>query len=331
MRRVDCVDGSQEGLLLPNVVGEEFDPSSGRAYYEIRTPRVVEVLRNHFDCMTMTGARLEARRGGLGCFGGFLDERLFFGEQVSGFQVTSRKNGGASISPLTLALLEDSSWYVGNYTTSTEMPFGRGAGCQFAHGACAVDGSGQVQVSAEAKGFHCAEIGSMGCDVTHSSKAKCDLLHSNTATFIHDMFGSETSLPDNTDVCPMHVRGAVNCVSGTKSPSSSMLPGEVYGAKSKCFMTDDGQPICLQGMCNEETQGVDVWYEEHVFACTRDGEIIDTKKGVRIECPRIAAVCPHLICPSNCSGRGVCDQDWDGKHTCICDDPFDDTPGCWNS
>ncbi len=36
-----------------------------------------------------------------------------------------------------------------------------------------------------------------------------------------------------------------------------------------------------------------------------------------------------LSCPSNCSGRGVCDEDSDGNHVCICDDPFDNSPGCW--
>jgi hypothetical protein len=58
-------------------------------------------------------------------------------------------------------------------------------------------------------------------------------------------------------------------------------------------------------------------------------EIIDTTKGLRIECPRIASVCLDMVCPSNCLERGVCDEDRDGKHSCICDDPFNDTPGCW--
>jgi hypothetical protein len=69
-----CVDGTQETISLPNIISEDVDSSTGQAYYEIRTPSVIEIVRNHFGCMTMTGARLEAKKGSTGCFGGFLDE-----------------------------------------------------------------------------------------------------------------------------------------------------------------------------------------------------------------------------------------------------------------
>ncbi len=178
-----------------------------------------------------------------------------------------------------------------------------------------VDDNGAIQVNAQGKGFYCAEVGKMGCDITHSSKARCDAL-----------VGGFSS--PHGDICPMYVRGAIVCAHGT--PDSPLtLPGEVYGETSKCFLTDEGQPMCLQGTCNEEKRGIDIRYEDEVFTCTREGHIIDTQKGLRIECPRIAAVCPDLVCPSNCSARGVCDVDRDGKYTCICDDPFDDSPGCW--
>lgn len=176
----------------------------------------------------------------------------------------------------------------------------------------------------------------MGCDVTHSFKAKCDLLHHTVVTSFHDLVGRSTMpYSSNSDgaTCPMYVRGAIDCSAADRGPSASTsspsIPGEVYGKSSKCFVTDEGEPICLRGVCNEEKQSIDVHYEGEVFTCVRDGDMIDTGKGVRIECPRLAAVCPSLVCPSNCSGRGVCDEDRDGKHSCICDDPFDETPGCW--
>lgn len=99
-------------------------------------------------------------------------QHLFFGEQASGFQVAATR--GPTISPLTLSLLEDSSWYVANYRASSEIPFGRGAGCQFARGGCLVDDVGVV--SKHGRGFYCSEIGELGCDSSHSFKAKCDLI-----------------------------------------------------------------------------------------------------------------------------------------------------------
>ena len=123
----------------------------------------------------------------------------------------------------------------------------------------------------------------------------------------------------------MFVRGAINCSVET---NQLVLDGEQYGSLSKCFNTDK-EPLCLKGICNAGDHTIDVHYANDVFTCSSDGQVIDTKKGLRIECPRIAAVCPNLHCPSNCSGRGVCDEGRDGRHTCICDNPFDDSPGCW--
>lgn len=124
----------------------------------------------------------------------------------------------------------------------------------------------------------------------------------------------------------MYVRGAIDC---SAEPSQPAQTDELYGKSSKCFNTDKGEPLCLKGICNEEDHTFDVHYANEVHTCSSDGQVIDTNKGLRIECPRIAAVCPNLHCPSNCSGRGVCDEDRDGRHTCICDNPFDDSLGCW--
>ena len=78
MKNVNCVDGTQEIISLPNTISEEVDSNTGQVYYEIRTPNVIEVVRNHFDCMTMTGARLEGTTGSSSCFGAFLDEVRVF-------------------------------------------------------------------------------------------------------------------------------------------------------------------------------------------------------------------------------------------------------------
>lgn len=203
-------------------------------------------------------------------------------------------------------MLEDSSWYVANYTVSTEVPFGRGSGCQFARGGCIPDNDKNNW------GFHCNTIDTLGCDPSHSFKASCDLL--------------DTSTDSSDSFCPMFVRGAVDCSEESSQPA---LAGEYYGEGSKCFNTDKTEPMCLRAVCNEKDYTIDIHFSDVVFSCSFDGQIIDTMENLRIECPRIAAVCPTLHCPSNCSGRGVCDEGRDGKHTCICDNPFDDSPGCW--
>jgi hypothetical protein len=94
---------------------------------------------------------------------------------MTGLETKSTK--GPLISPLTLALLEDSSWYVANFKVSTETAFGRGAGCQFARSGCVFDELSS-ELDSGASAFHCTEIGEMGCDASHSYKAKCDFLDS---------------------------------------------------------------------------------------------------------------------------------------------------------
>lgn len=71
-KTVTCVDGATETIEVPNVIRET--ESTDEVSYEIRTPKVIEVVRNHFDCMTLTGVKLESKKGGTSCFGGFLDD-----------------------------------------------------------------------------------------------------------------------------------------------------------------------------------------------------------------------------------------------------------------
>ena len=130
----------------------------------------------------------------------------------------------------------------------------------------------------------------------------------------------------STGICPMYTREAMSC---TDSSAFLATRDEYFGSSSKCFLTNKGEPMCLRGVCNELSKTLDVYYESEMFSCQNDDQIIDTKKGLHIKCPKIAAVCPSISCPSNCSGRGVCDKERDGKHSCICDDPFDESPGCY--
>ena len=268
---VTCVDSSVESIAMPNIISE-VEPGS----YEVRTPKLVETLRNHFSCMTLTGARLERKKNSISCFGAFLDERLFFGEQLTAFQYDLPSPGNVRISPLTLALLEDSSWYMANFTFSSETPFGRGSGCPFARAGCTANVSDD-----HTSGFHCTKIGEHGCDHAHFYKAKCDLLYPST-------FGS--NVESSADMCPMHVRAPVDCRDDTSSSVESENLGEIFGPSSRCLMTDEDDPLCLKGVCNERDKSFDVHYRDEVFQCRYDGQIVDTMFGVSLKCPRIAAV-----------------------------------------
>ena len=69
--RVTCVDGFTSEIVLPSpdTIASGFT-KRGLRYFEITTPTVRQVVRNQFDCQSMTGARLENQPTNDGnCFG----------------------------------------------------------------------------------------------------------------------------------------------------------------------------------------------------------------------------------------------------------------------
>lgn len=75
-----CVDGCTQNVVTLgcNTLGEGVY-SDGMRYFEITTPTVRQVTRNHFGCQTLTGARLENQLTNLDyCFRSHWDERYFY-------------------------------------------------------------------------------------------------------------------------------------------------------------------------------------------------------------------------------------------------------------
>ena len=187
----ECVSGPSQNVLKPacNTLQLRRD-ANGVKYYEIVTPTVVQVVRNHFDCQIMTGARLENQPGSpSNCFGSNWDQRLFLMEvMASPIQVTD-----FFLSPITLAVLEDSGWYIANYTSEFVKinPFGHGAGCDFVTKRCLTDHG--LTIPSYSEGFFCNKPllyttlgtldGHYGCDASHRSKAWCDLVDYGTTFF----------------------------------------------------------------------------------------------------------------------------------------------------
>ena len=81
------------------------------------------------------------------------------------------------LSPLTLALLEDSGWYKANYDVATVSSFGLYSGCDFVFDDCIQNG----EVPDWGKDFFCnTMLGSTqtapSCDFTRRFISKCDLV-----------------------------------------------------------------------------------------------------------------------------------------------------------
>ena len=140
-----------------------------------------QVIRNHFDCQSLLGARL-SREDTSSCFGDSFDPRYHFDDDFT--PIGGSADNAFSLSPLTLALLEDSGWYRSSFHRSTVPLFGRGAGCGFVDGDCI--GEFNTVLPEYSRGFFCNDDSSpqesqhlfeyhqpSGCDYTHNHKADC--------------------------------------------------------------------------------------------------------------------------------------------------------------
>ncbi|KAG8291644.1 hypothetical protein J6590_055212 [Homalodisca vitripennis] len=94
------------------------------------TPRVVQEVRDHFNCSTLEGAELEDQ-GEEGTALTHWEKRVFENEAMTG---THTQN--PVYSRLTLALMEDTGWYRANYSMAQPLTWGRNLGCDFVTTSC---------------------------------------------------------------------------------------------------------------------------------------------------------------------------------------------------
>ncbi|THD20901.1 Leishmanolysin peptidase [Fasciola hepatica] len=94
------------------------------------TPTVVRVARDFFNCPTLDGVELEDQDE-RGVFLTHWEKRILENELMTATYTNSYR-----ISPITLAMMEDTGWYLANYSMSHDFSWGRGRGCAFATASC---------------------------------------------------------------------------------------------------------------------------------------------------------------------------------------------------
>jgi len=323
-------------VKLSNIIQERVR-SNGEIIYEISTPKVNQIVRNHFDCQDLTGARLsppaQNPMNSSECSFLNLDLRFHFDEDMT--SISQNSDSSLSVTPLSLAILEDSSWYKADFSAAITPTFGRGSGCGFVDGECISGGN----IPDYSEGFFCNSLDDSpgyrsGCDYMHTHKAGCDLrsnlnLHPKFQHFLpeNSNFGSPF---EDMEHCPLRAKNLISCSSKTHWIHHSSLRGESFDENSRCYETDSEVPVCLETVCNADDKSLGVVVQGKMFRCSYYGQEINIGLGYSIFCPRIAVVCPQFICPSNCSGKGVCEYCSEVPE-CICDNPFDQSPGCWES
>ncbi|CAH8517889.1 unnamed protein product [Schistosoma turkestanicum] len=93
-------------------------------------PTVVRIARSFYNCSSLDGVELEDEDGA-GVYLTHWEKRLLENDLMTATYTNSFR-----ISPITLAMMEDTGWYISNYALSQSFSWGRGRGCTFATGSC---------------------------------------------------------------------------------------------------------------------------------------------------------------------------------------------------
>jgi hypothetical protein len=356
-----CSDGVERPEYLPdaNVVDWYYD-ALGSRYAAITTERVTAVARNQFDCQEIPGGRLENQQGDGSCFGDHWEEHLYYDEVMSG--VIAQDDN--FLSPITVALCEDSGWYLANYSTTTIMPWGHSAGCSFYNNSCvATDSSGNSYVPDYARGYFCTSSAQRGCGPAHTHKMACTLMDYDLNTQyppppnVYQYFRSQPSDGglNMANYCPIFgstYKGLSADELDCRNPDNQEfvnLYGEYWGPNSMCFesLVDSygqltyGTGRCYKAQCDLSSRKLHVYIRGSWMSCDYDFQQLSivSNTGVfegKVTCPRLAQVCPGMFCPANCAGRGVCNfkaVKSNGTYIpkCECFNASDTSEGCSSS
>mmetsp|Transcript_13379 Transcript_13379/g.28402 ORF Transcript_13379/g.28402 Transcript_13379/m.28402 type:complete len:825 (+) Transcript_13379:50-2524(+) len=351
---VTCVDGVQRTQILPGESTMKFFVApNGQRYASIVTEKVRAVARNQFDCQDVEGAQLENQpTGAESCTGDHWEERLFYPEALSGV-ISPTAN---IISPLTLALMEDTGWYQANYTKSSVSPFGHGIGCDFVNKPCLETDAttGETVVPDYAKSFFCSSASARGCSPAQSHKMACTVIDYSLffpqrlpdAQFTYFQDKPSQGGPRQADYCPVYgstYSGLQPEELDCRDPNNVdliNLYSEEYGSDSMCFETTSGEGRCYVAQCIQDEQVLKVNIRGEWKTCEYDFQqlSITVASGAissTLTCPRIMSACPDMFCPANCAGRGICNYQSNVNGTvrprCECFDPDDTSPGCSDS
>lgn len=349
---VTCVDGTQRSLIVPGTSTMVFGQrSDGTRYCSIVTEKVRQIARNQFDCQTLEGAPLENQPTRAdSCTGDHWDEKAFYPEALTAV-ISPTAN---IMTSLTLALMEDSGWYLANYTNSRMSPWGLGVGCDFVQQPCLTKASGSnPTVPDVGRGFFCSSESDFGCAPELTHKLACQMIDykyvsGESVPEIYQYFPTTTlGGSKQLDFCPVYANtynnkriDALDCRISSNVPTYLNSYNEVYGANSKCFASSSGEGRCYEAFCVRDDMSLRFNVNGKYYKCEYDFQkisisITDGTLPHTITCPRFSQACPDLFCPFNCAGRGTCDYTNTVNGTkfpkCKCFDSSDTSPGCSDS
>ena len=226
----------QRQMWVPSANTMRQSTENGKLAAKIVTEKVVQKAREFFDCATLDGMELEDQ-GGDGTALAHWEQRIARFDVMVG----ESEKDEEYMSPITLALFEDSGWYKAQYSAiaaSTGVNWwGRNAGCGFLQNRCIENGEAAYPK------FWCTEPEKRMCTSRFLSAGKC-----STARYIAPLpafsqyFSSDVQLGGCNqlmDYCPVVLpMKFANGRSGLCTDGRNLgapYHGEAYSHAARCF------------------------------------------------------------------------------------------------
>jgi len=243
---------SSSGEIYDEPVMTVVNEADGHIASVLATPHVVEAMKQQFGCDSLVGAPLEDQ-GGAGTAASHWEKAVFMDEVMTGSASST-----PVLSNITLALLEDSGWYIPNYNFGERLIWGENKGCDFVRAKCS---SGWPKE--EGSGYFCTEKDKEGCTYDRSARGLCSI---KTYTSLPEQYqhlgdsqsGGTVVLADYCPFTRAYSNGYCNDASMQKTYISGDEPGK---SNSKCYMSKvsivpipdllgvSAQPLCYPTVC----------------------------------------------------------------------------------
>ena len=293
----------------------------------MKTPSVIKYSKLAFQCLSLQGMDIEPleneaageSQGSMMASNIRWEKRLVFNDFMSaGFNKTY-----IVYSKISLALFEDSGWYLVDFEYGSDLTWGVQKGCGFFVNECVKNG---------VAGFSefCNTTNAISlCDHTHTYKGTCSLAKQAKPIPAQYQYFTDPYLGGSdrySDYCPTVLPSKTGSCLDIGEDSVSLNKddyGETAGASSKCLIGTyvnqlSNKAVHLHAGCHKVTCEGNVAVihvgGEVVFCEPNGGEVAVRGYDGYLFCPPSNILCRDLPCPFACSGQGKCIS---GKCNCF--------------
>lgn len=245
------------------------------------TPATLKTASNYFSCINPSsqfneyGGPLYSIIGPDNLIGSHWNQTQMQGSLMTAVIPQARV---VSLDIITLAVFEDSGWYIVNYSFAQPFVFGQHAGCSF----------GSADYCKSDTQYYCNQLNTIGCHYLHRDKGTCSKF-------------------DPTSSCYSYIVGPQTACYDPQNPSAvnASLTGESYDITSRCFMsslwpvdkvssTHRREGRCYQHTCNGSSLLLRAWNMTDWLACPYNTTIqVPGYAGV-IQCPISGILCSNV-------------------------------------